>query len=140
MYALSGQSWSPGALDGTMAMAHGITILALVAVPPLAALDVSAPARTRFSAVGPAAVAALGCGILAVAYIGAPDAAAMWPLMQLSAATIGAAIAWWLVPRVGFSWPTAVTVGFVTGLVYAAFLGVMIGPLLTFRPGPRQRR
>ena len=131
LYAFSGQLWSPGALDGTMAMAQGITILTLSAVPLLAALVVSA-IRPRSSTIGPAAVAALGCGILAVAYAGAPDAAAMWPLMQLSAATIGAAIAWWLVPRVGLSRPAAVTVGVVAGLVYAAFLGVMIGPLLTF--------
>lgn len=131
VHAFSGQLWSPGALDGTMAMAQGITILTLSAVPLLAALVVSAT-RPRSSTIGAASVAALGCGILAVAYAGAPDAAAMWPLMQLSAATIGAAIAWWLVPRVGLPRPAAVTVGVVAGLVYAAFLGVMIGPLLTF--------
>lgn len=132
VYAFSGQLWSPGALDGTVAMAQGITILALSAVPLLAALVVSATIPTRHSVIGPAAFAALGCGILALAYARAPDAAAMWPLLQLSAATIGGAITWWIIPRAGLSRAAAVTVGVVAGLIYAAFLGVMTGPLLMF--------
>ncbi len=84
-------------------MAQGITILALSAVPFLAALVVSATIPTRHSVIGPAAFAALGCGILALAYARSPDAAAMWPLLQLSAATIGGAITWWIIPRAGLS-------------------------------------
>ena len=136
VYALTGSHWSPGAADGTIAMGQGITLLLISAVPLLAAIGLRGAGRPgRTHAVhrwGPLALAVIGVGCVAAAYVYAPDWAAMSPWLQASAVIVGVAIAWWIASRARLPRRPAILTGAIAGLLYAAFVGMMLAPMLAF--------
>lgn len=135
-YALTGATWSPGADDGTTAMAHGITLLLVSALPLLAAFGLSRAAAPTWTAGlhrwGPLALVALALSSVAWAYVDAPDSQAMQPGMSAGAALTGAALAWAIATHVRLHRLAAVTVGVAVGALFASFLGLMAVPLLVF--------
>lgn len=133
-YAFTGSHWSPGASDGTIAMAQGITLLLLAAVPLLAAFGVRADSRgTQPSrhVWGPLVLLAGGLVLNAAAYTHAPDWADMAPWFFVGSVLAGGAISWWISPRTRLSRIAATIIGIFSGLLCAVFLG-MLTPLLAF--------
>lgn len=135
-YALTGATWSPGADDGTAAMAQGITLLLLSALPLLAAVGLyGAESPTRTAGLhrwGPLALVALAVSSVALAYIGAPDSEVMQPGMYAGAVLIGSALAWAIATRVRLPRPAALTLGVAVGTLFASFVGAMVLPVLAF--------
>lgn len=133
-YALTGAMWSPGAADGTGAVAQGITISVLAGLPFLGAVVVVTGARRAHSIAtwGPLVLFALALCALAVAYASAPSWDAMAPALAASAALTGAAIACWLGLRMRGPAPARVLTAILLGLGYATFLGTMLAPMLAF--------
>jgi len=135
-YAFFGSAWSPAAPDGTIAMAHGITVLLVSAIPLLAAIGATIEPRPTFrSAIhrwGPLALVALSLCSVAAAYVAAPDSAAMQPGLQAGAILAGAALAWAISAHARLPRAAAVIVGVASGALYASFIGVMVAPLLAF--------
>jgi hypothetical protein len=136
VYALTGGQWSPGAADSTMAMGQGITILLVSALPLLAALGLRiGTGRAQLSRLHrgvPLLLFAISLGFLAIAYIHAPVWDAMVPWFQTGSVLSGAAIAWWVIPRVRMPRPSAAFIGVSAGGLYAAYLGTMLAPMLAF--------
>ncbi|MCI2957178.1 hypothetical protein MN032_05695 [Agromyces atrinae] len=135
VYAFSGSLWSPWATDGTIAMAQGIMLLLASAVPLLVAVGLLMAARGRVRALhvwGPIAAATVALAFLIVAYTQSPSWDGMAPGIALSSAFGGIAIAWWTVPRIRLSRPAAALIGVSSGLIYAAFLGMLVAPMLAF--------
>ncbi|WZH36545.1 MAG: hypothetical protein PIR02_17595 [Microbacterium enclense] len=135
-YAFSGAAWSPGATDGTIAMAHGITLLLVSVLPLLAAVGVAKPLpplpRAGLHRWGPLALAALSTCCVAAAYIEAPDSSAMQPGLQAGAVLVGGGLAWAIGAHARLPRGAAVVVGIACGALYASFAGVMIAPMLAF--------
>lgn len=136
VYAFTGAGWSAGATDGTVAMGHGITLLLLSALPLLAAVGLRAaapPSRVRpRDRWAPLVLVALGTCIVGLAYVGAPDFGTMQPGFQAAAVLTGAGVAWAIIARAPLPRAAAITVGVSTGALYAAFVGVMVAPMLAF--------
>lgn len=134
-YALTGSHWSPGASDGTVAMAQGITLLLVAAIPLIAAFGVwtdsrgAQPARHVW---GPLVLLACALVLIAVAYTHAPEWDSMAPWFFAGSVLAGGAISWWIIPRTRLPRVAAVIIGIFSGLLYAAFLGMMLTPLLAF--------
>ncbi|RKT33190.1 hypothetical protein DEU34_1780 [Microbacterium sp. AG1240] len=133
-YAVTGASWSPGATDGTEAMAHGITVSVLAGIPLLGAFVVVGSARRGTSAViwGPPALLAASLCAIAAAYVHAPSWSAMAPALAVSAALGGAALAWWLAARLRGPAVARIVTAALLGLGYASFLGTMLAPMVAF--------
>lgn len=134
VFALTGSGWA-GAVDGTTAMGQGITIALASGLPLLAAVGMLVAARRRHRAAhtwGPLLLAALALAAIAVAYRSAPSWAAMAPGLAVASALSGAALAWWLAPRLRASVTTRIPVAVLIGLAYAAFVGMLAGPMLAF--------
>jgi len=133
VYALTGEGWSNGAADGTIAMAQGITILLASAIPLLSAFALSAPQRHGTAAVwGPTSLIVLEVTAVAVAYQDAPVGQEMAPWLGVSAALGGGAIAWWTIPRLLGPLGRRIAVGLAFGGGYAALFGTTVVPLLAF--------
>lgn len=134
-YALTGSQWSPGADDGTEAMAHGITLMLVSAFPLLAAFGIrmdGVGAHRPLHVWGPLALLAGALGCLAAAYTRAPNGDEMAPLLRAGSVLAGAAISLWIMPRVRLPRAAAIVIGIFAGLLYAAFLGMSLTPLLAF--------
>lgn len=135
-YALTGAMWSPGAEDGTAAMAHGITLLMLSVLPLLSSFGLSRPqAPTRAGGRqrwGPLLLVASGVFSVALAYVDAPDAEAMQPGSYAGAVLFGGALAWAMASRGRRPRAVAVTASVALGALFASFLGVMLAPVLVF--------
>jgi hypothetical protein len=134
-YALTGAHWSPAATDGTVAMAQGIIALLLSSIPLLGAFGLTTSVRRhqrRLHTWGPICAAMLSVGLVAIAYLNAPerDGMALW--FTVASALGGVAITWWTIPRVRLARPAPVLIGVFAGLLYAAFLGMMLLPMLSF--------
>ncbi len=136
VYALTGSRWSPaGTADTTAAMGQGITIALVSALPLLAAIGALVAARARRRPAhtwGPLLLVALSVIAVAVAYLNAPAWDGMAPAFGVASALGGAAIAWWLVPRLRGPARTRTAIGVLVGIGYAAFLGMMVAPMLAF--------
>lgn len=134
-YALTGSHWSPGASDGTVAMAQGITLLLIAAIPLIAAFGVwtdgrgAQPSRHVW---GPLVLLAAALVLIAVAYTHAPEWDSMAPWFFAGSVLAGGAISWWIIPRTRLPRVAAVIIGIFSGLLYAAFLGMILTPLLAF--------
>lgn len=132
VYAFSGSTWSPWASDGTVAMAQGMILLFVSGVPLLAAIGLLMVARGRVRAIhvwGPVAMATASLAFMIVAYTRSPVWADMMLALVISSAFGGAAIAWWMIPRVHTA---AVLLGGLSGLLYATFFGMLVAPMLAF--------
>ncbi|SDZ55276.1 hypothetical protein SAMN05216554_4585 [Herbiconiux ginsengi] len=133
-YALTGSQWG-GTRDQTEAMGQGITLALLAALPLLAAIGVSVVARGRTRPLhtwGPLLLSSLALGGVAVAYRGSPAWDSMAPGFAVSSVLGGVAIAWWTAPRLPGAVRLRVTIALLIGVVYAAFLGILITPMLAF--------
>lgn len=134
-YALTGAYWSPGAEDGTSAMAQGITLLLVATIPLLAAFGVWADGHGTHRPLhvwGPLTLLAGALALLAAAYTRAPNSDDMAPWFLAGSMLAGGAISWWITPRIRLPRVAAITIGVFAGLLYAAFLGMMLTPLLAF--------
>ncbi|MFC6357420.1 hypothetical protein [Luethyella okanaganae] len=138
-YALTGSRWSPGAVDGTVAMGRGITIALVSAMPLLAAIGLIAAtrtlARTRRSPAHiwwPSTLVALSFMAVAVAYLNAPAWDGMAPGFAVASVLAGTAIAWWMTPRLRGPRRTRIAVSVLIGFGYAVFLGMLVAPMLAF--------
>ncbi|MGN8552003.1 UNVERIFIED_CONTAM: hypothetical protein OHV15_05405 [Microbacterium sp. SLM126] len=136
LYAFSGSLWSAGAADDTIAMGQGITILLVASVPLFAAVGLTATAaRPRAGAVrhwAPLTLVTAGFGSTAVGYLNAPSWAGMSPWFLACAVLVGGAISWWIIALIRLPRGAAVTTGLIAGILYAAFAGVMLAPMLAF--------
>jgi len=135
VYALTGAQWSPLATDGTIAMAQGIILLLLSAVPLLAAFGLTTLARgtvRRLHTWGPLGAAMISLGFIAIAYLHAPEWEGMALWFTVASMLGGAGITWWTIPRVRLARPAPILIGVFSGLLYAAFLGMMLIPMLAF--------
>ncbi|KAA9104735.1 hypothetical protein [Microbacterium rhizomatis] len=134
VFAVTGSAWGP-ASDGTEAMAQGISLSLIAALPLIAAIGISAVARGRVTPLqtwGPLMLAVLAVAAVAVAYRGAPAWENMAAGFAVGSVLGGGAIAWWSAFRLPGSVRTRVTVAVLIGVVYAAFLGILIAPMLAF--------
>lgn len=134
VYALTGARWL-ATVDETEAMGQGITIALLSALPVLAAIGVIVTARARTGPAhtwGPLVLAALSLGTVAVAYQNAPAWDGMAAGFAVASVLGGAAIAWWLAARLRGPARTRVAVAVLIGLGYAAFVGIVVAPMLAF--------
>lgn len=135
VYALTGARWAPAAGDGTAAMAQGVTLLFLAALPLLAAFGVWSARRSAQRprhVWEPLALVAVALLLLAAAYTHAPEWDAMAPWLFAGSAVTGGAISWWIAPRTRLPRPAAAILAVFPGLLYAAFLGILVGPVLAF--------
>ncbi|CAN5193208.1 hypothetical protein BH09ACT3_BH09ACT3_15610 [soil metagenome] len=136
VYALTGSRWSlAGSADATAVMGQGITIALMSAVPLLAAIGVLVAARARTRPAhtwGPLLLVALSVTAVTVAYLNAPAWYGMAPGFGVASALGGAAIAWWLTPRLRGPARTRAAIGVLIGIGYAAFLGMLVAPILAF--------
>lgn len=133
-YALSGARWLAH-VDETEAMGQGITIALLSALPLLAAIGVVVTARDRTRPAhtwGPLVLAALSLGAVAVAYRNAPAWNGMAAGFAVASVLGGAGIAWWLAARLRGPARTRVAVAVLIGFGYAAFVGIVVAPMLAF--------
>jgi hypothetical protein len=132
VYALTGAQWS-GTADSTAVMGQGITIALLSALPLLAAIGMLVVARGRGAHTwGPLLFVVLALAAVAVAYRNAPAWDGMVVGFAIGSAFGGAAIAWWLATRLPGSAGTGTAIAVLIGLAYAAFLGILIAPMLAF--------
>lgn len=135
-YALSGSLWSAGAADGTIAMGQGITLLLVSAVPLFAGVGLIAtaelPPRDAVRVWAPLALITAGFGCTAVGYLNAPSWDGMSPWFLACAILIGGAICWWIIALIRLPRGAAVALGLIAGALYAAFVGVMLAPMLAF--------
>lgn len=134
VYALTGARWSP-TVDATAAMSQGITIALAAALPLLAAVGLLVVAHGRVRPAhtwGPLLLVALALTAVAVAYRNAPSWDGMVGGFAVGSALGGATIAWWLAPRLPGSVRTRVAIATLIGLGYAAFLGILVAPMLAF--------
>ncbi|MBF0817767.1 hypothetical protein E4U02_15285, partial [Microbacterium paludicola] len=107
----------------------------LAAIPLLAAfgtrMDSRGTHRSRH-VWGPLWLLAGALALLAAAYTRAPG----WEDMVLwyfaGSALVGGAITWWIIPRSRLPRLAAIVIGIFSGLLYAAYLGMMLTPLLAF--------
>ncbi|GAB3615609.1 hypothetical protein GCM10027416_01660 [Okibacterium endophyticum] len=135
VYALTGTSWFPGGPDGTAVMGQGITIALVSALPLLAGTGVLVTARTSrhpAHAWGPLLLVLLSFAAEAVAYLNAPEWEDMAPATAVGAILGGTAIAWWIIPRLSAPARIRAAAGVLIGIGYAAFLGMLIAPMLSF--------
>lgn len=136
IFALTGARWfSVGTADPTAVMGQGITIALVSALPLLAAIGVLIAAHARHRAArtwGPLLLAALSLMAVGIAYLNAPAWEGMAPGFALGSALGGAAVAWWMIPRVRGSVRARAAIGVLIGVGYAAFLGMLLAPLLAF--------
>jgi hypothetical protein len=135
IYALTGAQWSTFATDGTIAMAQGIILLLLSAVPLLAAFGLTTLARgslRRLHIWGPLGAGMISLGFIAIAYLHAPEWEGMALWFTVASVLGGAGITWWTIPRVRLARPAPILIGVFAGLLYAAFLGMMLIPMLAF--------
>lgn len=134
VYAVTGSAWGP-ARDATEAMVQGIIVSLTAAIPLIAAIGIIAAARSRATPAqtwGPLMLAVLAVAAVAVAYRGAPAWENMAGGFAVGSVLGGAAIAWWTALRLPGIAKTRVTVAVLIGVVYAAFLGILIAPMLAF--------
>lgn len=135
VYALTGSLWFPDGPDATIAMAHGITVSLLGALPLLAGIGLLAVTRSRHRPVHtwvPLLLVALSLGGVAVAYQSAPDWDRMAPGFLAASVLSGAAIAWWSATRLPGSATARVAIGVLIGVACGAFLSALIMPMLAF--------
>lgn len=135
IYALTGAQWSAGAADGTVAMGQGISLLLISAVPLLAGVGLAAAASSRVRLVhlwAPITLVVLGLGSIGVAYLNATSWGGMSPWFQVASVLVGGAIAWWIISRPRLPRAATVIIGVGAGVLYAAFVGMMIAPMLAF--------
>ena len=137
-YAFTGSLWStpPDAatVDSTLAMGRGITLALLSAVPMLAAGAVRLAARSAIASrhtFGPVALVALWFGAVAGAYASGADGS-LGGGFALGAVMLGGAIAWWSTPRLRGPLRLRLMFAGLLGLAGAAFLGVILAPMLAF--------
>lgn len=132
-YALTGAGWSAGAVDTTIAMSQGITILLAAAIPLLTAVALIVPTRYGRAAVwGPLGLVTLALIAVAVAYVSAPAGSQMTLWLGVSAALGGGAVTWWSIPRLRGTPAIRVAVSAALGLAYAALFGMTVVPILAF--------
>lgn len=132
-YALTGAAWSAGAIDGTIAMGQGITILLAAAIPLLTAVALTVSQRHGRAAVwGPIGLVILEVTAVAIAYLSAPSWEAMAPWMAVSAILGGGAVAWWTIPRIRGPLGLRIAVGVALGVGYAVLFGTTTIPMLAF--------
>lgn len=131
-YALTGSRWGLPT-DATEAMAHGIAVALLAALPLLASAGTLIDARShvhRLHTWGPLLLIALAVGAVAVAYQGGPAWNRMVGGFAGASALVGAAIAWWLSSRLRGR--ARITIAVLLGVVFASFLGIVVMPILAF--------
>lgn len=134
VFALTGSLWT-GAADSTAAMSQGITIALAAALPLLAAIGIVVVARRRSRVAhtwGPLVLVALALAAVVVAHRGAPAWEAMAPGFAVAAGLGGAALAWWLAPRLRGPVRTRIPVAVLSGVAYAALFGVLVAAALAF--------
>lgn len=132
--ALSGARWL-ATVDETEVMGQGISIALLSALPLLAAIGVVVTGRARTGPAhtwGPLGLAAFSLGAVAVAYQNAPAWDGMAAGFAVASVLGGAAIAWWLAARLRGPARTRVSVAVLIGVGYAAFVGIVVAPMLAF--------
>lgn len=135
IYAFTGASWWSAAPDATIAMGQGISIALLSSVPFLAAVGMLGATRSRRDPQhtwGPLALVALSFAAVAVGYLTGPDWNRSAPGFAAGAAFTGAALAWWMTPRIRGSRALRIALSALTGLAYAGFFGLIVLPLLAF--------
>lgn len=132
--ALTGSLWLPGR-DATQAMGAGITIGLFSAVPLCAAVALGAVHRPTWKRAWfvPTSVFMASLAIYGIAYEWFADGSLMFPMLALSAAVGGLAVASWVSPRLAArgvaSSGLAATAA---GVMYAFVLGIGMPPLATF--------
>jgi len=134
VYAFTGSQWSPAAVDSTLAMGRGISIALLCGVPLLAALGMRLAARSARPSRhtwGPLALIGLWFGAVAGGYTNGADGS-LGGGFALGAVLAGGALAWWMTPRLRGPWKVRVAFGSLAGLACAAFLGLVLAPMLAF--------
>ncbi len=134
-YALTGSRWFQGGPDATIAMGQGITISLIGALPLLGACGILLTSRSRLRPMHTWAPLVLLAGSfvgITVAYQYAPEWDGMAPGFVAAAVFGGAATGWFVAARLPGRIAVRVMIGVLIGLVSAAFLGVMILPLLAF--------
>lgn len=135
VYALTGSAWSNGASDGTVAMGQGITLGLAAGVPFLAALGLRLRHSWRRSPVqlwGPLGLTVLALAAIAGAYLHAPAWEGMAGGFLLASVFGGMALAWILFPHLPGSTSLRVLLAALIGAVVAAFMGMLIAPLIVF--------
>lgn len=136
VYAFTGALWAPAAVDSTMAMGQGITILFASGLPLLSSLGLllaAAPSRIRSVHTWASLIlVAIALGVVAVGYLYAPSWNAMAPWFQTGSVLMGGAISWWIISRLRLPRFAALLIGVSAGALYSSFVGTMLLPMLAF--------
>jgi len=133
VHALAGVHWSP-TLDGTETMRQGITVSLLSALPLLAAVGLlCGVGRSRIIHLwGQLLLVTLALVAVSVGYRGAPSWDQMAAFFAVGSGLEGAALSWWLIPRLPGSRRGRVWVAICVGIAYAATVGILVTPMLAF--------
>jgi len=134
LYAVTASTWSPIAVDETMAGPQGIMILLAGSLPLVAALGLLAAGRGQraLHVWGPLILLSLVIGTVIYAYTYAPDSERMTPALNGGSVALGLAIAWWVSARLGGTRGDRWVAGASIALACVAFHGADVLPLAVF--------